>query len=73
MSEIPASLRVFRGQLFRAVARDLTRPRRPTAVVECPQLRGLLGLVACAAGSIAAAGLTVAAIGRRCVKRATMN
>src|ERR1019366_8671349 len=61
-TEIPHSLRYFRGQLHAAVARDLSRPHGPLTVLARLRPRRRRGLVAYAVGAAAAVALTVALV-----------
>ena len=61
-NEIPHSLRVFRGQLHAAVARDLSRPHGPLTVLARLRPRHRRGFVAYAVGAAAAIALTVALV-----------
>ena len=61
-TEIPHSLRDFRGQLHAAVARDLSRPHGPLTVLARLRPRRRRGLVAYAVGAAAAVALTVALV-----------
>ena len=60
--DIPQSLRVYRGQLREAVARDLSRPHGPLTVLARLRPRRRRGLVAYAVGAAAAIALTVALV-----------
>ena len=60
--DIPQSLRLYRGQLREAVARDLSRPRGPLTVLARLRPRRRRGFVAYAVGAAAAVALTVALV-----------
>jgi hypothetical protein len=60
--DIPQSLRLYRGQLREAVARDLSRPHGPLTILARLRPRRRRGLVAYAVGAAAAIALTVALV-----------
>jgi len=61
-TEIPQSLRDFRGKLHAAVARDLSRPQGPLTVLARLRPRRRRGFVAYAVGAAVAVALTVALV-----------